>query len=61
MLLQIVLGGLGGLFVFAKLFWHRMRAFFFRRGNASIQAAASATDQIEPSDELSEDEHKRAA
>ena len=27
-ILQIVLGGIAGLGVFGKLFWHRIRAFF---------------------------------
>lgn len=62
MLLQIVLGGLGGLFVFAKLYWHRIRKFFFsRRGSLTAQEAASQADQLELPQQSQAEERKRAA
>ncbi len=61
MLLQIVLGGLGGLFVFAKLFWHRIRTFFSRRGSPTAQEAAPQTDQLELPQQSQAEERQRAA
>lgn len=42
MLLQIILGGVGGIVVLAKLYWHKIKLFFVRHPKTS--------DQSEPSD-----------
>ena len=48
MLLQILLGGVGGMVVLAKLYWHKIKLFFVRRPEASDQSesleSSSATD-----------------
>lgn len=40
MLLQLLLGGLGGAAVIGKLYWHRLKYFFLRKDIKSNDAAA---------------------
>ena len=62
MLLQIVVGGLGGLVVVFRLFWHRIRAFFsFRGGNAGVQEAASEADRVEVPEQAPQGRQRKAA
>ena len=62
MLLQIVVGGLGGLIVVFRLFWHRIRPFFsFRRGTAGAQQAASETDRVELPEQAPQGRQRKAA
>ena len=61
-LLQIVVGGLGGLIVVSRLFWHRIRALFsFRRATAGAQEAAPETDRVEVPEQAPQPTQKKAA
>lgn len=35
MIIQLLLGGIAGAMVVGKLYWHRFKSFFSRRGTAS--------------------------
>ena len=54
MLLQLVLGGLAGLAVIAKLYWHRLLGLFGRNAQqeeSESEADAAALTTSEPSDD----------
>ena len=54
MLLQLVLGGLAGLAVIAKLYWHRLLGLFGRHSQqeeSESEADAAALSTSEPSDD----------
>ena len=54
MLLQLVLGGLAGLAVIAKLYWHRLLGLFGRnvqQEESESEADAAALSTSEPSDD----------
>lgn len=53
MLLQLILGGLAGLAVIAKLYWHRLLALFGGRSQQTENDSETNTDPLtssEPSD-----------
>ena len=47
MLLQIVLGGLAGLGVLGKLYWHRIRAFFGARDDGGREEEEGTENENE--------------
>jgi len=62
MLLQVVLGGAGGLIVFSRLFWRRISKILpFQAADADTEQAAPAADQPETARQTSEAEPRRAA
>ena len=48
MILQLILGGIGGLVVLTKLYWHKVRHFFSRRAQEPESVQSSADDVDEP-------------
>jgi len=62
MLLQIVLGGAGGLIVVSRLFWHRIRRVLpLQRADSTAEQAVPATDQAETAEQTPEGQARRAA
>ena len=50
MLLQLVLGGLAGLAVIAKLYWHRLLGFFGKHPQQAESEAETDSAALTPSD-----------
>ncbi len=51
MLLQLILGGVAGLFVIIRLFWHRILAVLgIRKDEAPAEPGSEVDDQLETQD-----------